>query len=63
VWQPLVAQYPDLKVVMEHITTEDGVNFVLSAGPNVAATLTPQHLLYNRNGALPMTLRDPTDVD
>lgn len=48
--QPLVQQNPRLKVVMEHITTEEGARFVQSCGDNVAATITPQHLLYNRNG-------------
>lgn len=42
----LIETYPDLKVVCEHVTTKDAVDFVSSAGPNVAATITPQHLLY-----------------
>jgi dihydroorotase len=46
---PLVRQMPGLRVVMEHITTRDAVAFVESCGPNVAATLTPHHLLMNRN--------------
>jgi dihydroorotase len=46
---PLVRDMPDLRVVMEHITTRDAVAFVESCGPNVAATLTPHHLLMNRN--------------
>lgn len=45
----LVAAVPQLRIVMEHITTADAVNFVLSASANVAATITCQHLLYNRN--------------
>ena len=48
----IVAQNPQLKVVFEHITTSDAVEFVLASGPNVAATITPQHLLYNRNHIL-----------
>jgi len=40
---------PQLKIVMEHITTKDAVDFVSAAGPNVAATVTAHHLLYNRN--------------
>lgn len=40
---------PKLKVVMEHITTSEAVAFVTAAPANVAATITPQHLLYNRN--------------
>ena len=46
---PLVASYPDLKVVLEHITTKNAVDFVQSAGKNVAATITVHHLLFNRN--------------
>lgn len=49
---PLVAKYPDLKVILEHITTKDAVDFVKSAGENVAATITAHHLLYNRNHML-----------
>jgi dihydroorotase len=40
---------PELRVVFEHITTREAAQFVAEAGPNVAATITPQHLLYNRN--------------
>ena len=47
--RPLVKRVPQLRVVMEHITTADAVEFVLGAGDNVAATITPQHLTYNRN--------------
>jgi dihydroorotase len=46
---PLVQRFADLKFVMEHITTEDAVNFVRSAPGNVAATITAHHLLHNRN--------------
>lgn len=46
---PLLDRHPTLKVVMEHITTEQGVQFVASRGDRVAATITPQHLLYDRN--------------
>ena len=45
----LVRDLPGLKVVFEHITTADAVAFVESAGPNLAATITPQHLHINRN--------------
>jgi dihydroorotase len=45
----LVRDLPGLKVVFEHITTADAAAFVESAGPNVAATITPQHLHINRN--------------
>jgi len=50
VLKPLLAAVPTLRVVMEHITTKEAAAFVTAAGPNVAATITPQHLLYNRNG-------------
>ncbi len=46
---PLIARLPDLRVVFEHITTAQAAAFVRSAGPNVAATITPQHLHLNRN--------------
>lgn len=52
VLQPLLADFPGLKVVFEHITTSDAVSFVDQAGPNVAATITPQHLHINRNAML-----------
>jgi dihydroorotase len=45
----LVADFPALRVVFEHITTCEAVDFVDAAGPNVAATITPQHLHINRN--------------
>lgn len=50
--KPLVKQFPNLKIVLEHITTEDAVDFVMSAGENVAATITAHHLLNNRNDML-----------
>ncbi len=49
---PLCQRYPQLKVVLEHITTRDAAQFVCAAPANVAATLTVQHLLYNRNHML-----------
>ncbi|WP_120078048.1 dihydroorotase [Aurantiacibacter odishensis] len=49
---PLLKGLPDLKVVFEHLTSEEGVQFVESAGANVAATITPQHLHINRNAML-----------
>lgn len=47
--KPLLAKYPYLKVVFEHITTRDAAEFVASASGNVAATITAHHLLMNRN--------------
>ncbi len=46
--QQIVRDFPELKIVVEHITTKESAGFVAAAGPNVAATITPQHLLYNR---------------
>lgn len=48
----LVTAFPQLKVVFEHITTADAVDFVMESSANVAATITPQHLLLNRNDIL-----------
>jgi len=50
--KPLVTDYPKLKVVFEHITTADAVEFVLNNSANIAATITPHHLLLNRNDLL-----------
>ena len=50
--QKLVVDFPNLKIVLEHITTREGAQFVTEASENVAATITPQHLLYNRNHML-----------
>lgn len=49
---PLVARLPELKVIFEHITTRDAIQFVESAGERIAATITPQHLHINRNAML-----------
>ncbi|MEZ9234772.1 dihydroorotase [Shewanella sp. 10N.286.52.A9] len=48
----IVAAMPNLKVVFEHITTKDAAEFVADAPSNIAATITPQHLLLNRNDLL-----------
>lgn len=50
--QHIVSRLPTLKVVFEHITTADAASFVASSSGNVAATITPQHLLLNRNDLL-----------
>ena len=47
-----MTDFPQLKVVLEHITTRDAVEFVASAGKQVAATITAHHLLFNRNDML-----------
>ncbi len=49
VLQPLLLDFPGLKVVFEHITTQDAVEFTLSQGARVGATITPHHLMINRN--------------
>lgn len=46
---PLTEQLPTLKIVLEHITTRQGAEFVINADANIAATITPHHLLLNRN--------------
>jgi dihydroorotase len=49
---PLVKDKPDLNIVFEHMTTSNAVDFVMQSSNNIAATITPQHLLYNRNQIL-----------
>ncbi|GHD64759.1 dihydroorotase [Jeongeupia chitinilytica] len=49
VMAPLLQRLPNLRVVFEHITTRQAAEFVINAGDNVGATVTPQHLLMNRN--------------
>jgi len=46
---PLIARFPALRVVFEHVTTQEAVSFVADAGADVAATITAHHLLLNRN--------------
>lgn len=48
----ITARFPNLKVVFEHITTKEAVDFVLQSSDKLAATVTPQHLLLNRNDLL-----------
>lgn len=50
VMKPLVHDIPNLKIVMEHISTKEAVDYILHAPVNVRATITCHHLLYNRNG-------------
>ena len=57
VLQPLLAELPTLRVVMEHITTRQAAEFVLAAPDNIAATVTPQHMLMNRNALFTGGLR------
>jgi len=46
---PMLQRFPELRVVIEHVSTRIGVEFVRAGAPRLAATLTPQHLLHNRN--------------
>ena len=50
--KPLVQDFPKLRIVLEHISTQAAVEFVMTAPETVAATITPQHILYNRNHLL-----------
>ncbi|HJR83652.1 MAG TPA: dihydroorotase [Sphingomicrobium sp.] len=54
---PLIRDFPELKIVLEHITTAEAADFVREAVPNVAATITPQHLHLNRNALFAGGLR------
>jgi dihydroorotase len=49
VLDPLRRRLPDLRIVLEHVTTEEAVDYVSSAGPSLAATITAHHLVINRN--------------
>lgn len=55
--EPLVSNFPKLRIVLEHISTQSAVEFVTKSSPNVVATITPHHLLYNRNQLLAGGLR------
>jgi len=48
----IVANFPALRIVLEHVTMQEAVQFVESASNKIAATITPQHLLFNRNAIL-----------
>jgi dihydroorotase len=57
VLEPLTRDFPGLKIVLEHITTAEAADFVRDAVPNVAATVTPHHLIINRNALFAGGLR------
>jgi len=57
VLKPLAVDFPELKIVFEHITTSEAVDFVSNSGANIAATVTPQHLIINRNAIFAGGLR------
>ena len=57
VMRPLRADFPELKIVFEHVTTAEAAQYVAAAGPQTAATITAHHLLYNRNAIFAGGLR------
>jgi dihydroorotase len=57
VLEPLIRDMPDLRIVFEHITTAEAADFVRDSGPNIAATVTPHHLVINRNALFAGGLR------
>jgi dihydroorotase len=57
VLEPLTRDFPELKIVLEHITTAEAADFVRDSGPNIAATVTPHHLVINRNALFAGGLR------
>jgi dihydroorotase len=57
VMQPLRRDFPELKVVFEHITTQNAADYVAGSGAHTAATITAHHLLYNRNALFTGGLR------
>jgi len=57
VLEPALGRHPALRVVMEHITTKEGARTAAAHGPRLAATITPQHLLFNRNALFQGGLR------
>ena len=50
--ESIVKRFPGLRIVLEHVTTSEAVQYVAAGNPNLAATITPQHLLFNRNAIL-----------
>ena len=57
VFSALVRDFPELKIVFEHITTAEAADFIMRSRPNIAATVTPQHLVINRNAMFAGGLR------
>ena len=53
----IIQDFPDLKIVLEHITTKHAVDFIMDQMDNIAATITPHHLLYNRNAMFKSGIR------
>ena len=57
VLEPLTRDFPALRIVFEHITTKDAADFVRDSGPSIAATITPHHVIINRNALFAGGLR------
>jgi len=57
VLDPLKRDFPELKIVLEHITTGEAADYVETGGPSLAATITPHHLMINRNAMFERGLR------
>ena len=57
VLEPVTRDFPELKIVLEHITTAEAAQFVEGVGPTIGATVTPQHLIINRNAIFERGLR------
>jgi dihydroorotase len=60
VMDPIRRQFPQLKVVFEHITTKEAAQYVKEGNEFLGATITPQHLMFNRNHMLVGGIRSPT---
>ncbi len=57
--EPIRQKFPELKIVFEHITTKDAADYVLAGNRFLGATVTPQHLMFNRNHMLVGGIRPP----
>ena len=57
VLEPVTRDFPALKIVFEHVTTSEAADFVTASGSNIAATVTPHHLIINRNAIFAGGLR------
>jgi dihydroorotase len=55
--KPIIANFPKLRIILEHISTKAAVDFIVQAPAHIAATITPHHLIYNRNQLLAGGLR------
>lgn len=60
--KPIMEQVPELRIVMEHITTKDAADFVREGPHNLAASITPQHMLLNRNALFLVRTADNVSI-